>query len=943
MKRATGRNSRLWATIVMATCMVVLLMLALWQSVWAQGDCHWEKVFWIDDQGPFPPSSGASVVVSNVLTIVDTLWCEYPYDWHLAEFWEEPPLSLASYEYQVPSTTTVGSVTQSGKLWWYGGDPSPAIAGVPVVLTKTLHVESPGWGVSSIIEELDFSFEGNPTSTDIIPLELSEMVEGGDAPSSHNHSPAAMTAYPPGGPAGVTANYPVVWDWDGTLGAGTNSDYGFCHWSSGSPSFLGNFFTWELDADLTPDHDGVTNIDPQGDAPDRDSVITPFSGDDGMQFPTVLPSCGTAMVPIQGSNNSGGTLYLNVWADWTRDGDWGDASLCTCGVDEWAIKDYAVTAPGPFAVNIPITPCHPGGDPSAPLWVRVTLDEVALVALGTPWSWGGQPYPAFDPTGGPHGCFVHGETEDYYVEPVAPACDWVKQISINEEYAGDWEVGDPDPFGVVLSDTITISDALHCNFLYDWDLGEYWDPAVISRTGHDNSHGSVTPGSGEILWSGGYPDKMAPGTWVTLTKTLHVENPEWIETVIEETLSFSPEGIVEPMTRTVTLMELVEGGDAPSSHNHSSSIMHTYNPASGGVQAKFPVVWDATGALSPGPGGGAYAPGYYGFCHFSAANPSFLGNGLTFEFDADLLPDQDPSTNINPPADTPNWDLMDDGVTFPSVLSHCGPATLLVQGENNSGGTLYLNAWADWSRDGDWEDTSLCECAIDEWIIQDYPVPAPSSPPYTFALPITIVPCHPVADATSPLWMRVTLSGLKLQSYGPPFTYGGFPFSEAAAGCFPGGETEDYFVESFDVCWWDKEVSIDGEGPYRPEEGPFSVVISDTVTIADALSCTFDFDWDLLEQWDPDALSLQSEGHSHGDDDWDSDHYHWYLPSASTVQADTVVTMNKELHVDALPGLTSTVINETLDFIPGGMVPTWDRPIVLRPLQTCLPLTMKRY
>jgi len=193
-----------------------------------------------------------------------------------------------------------------------------------------------------------------------------------------------------------------------------------------------------------------------------------------------------------------------------------------------------------------------------------------------------------------------------------------------------------------------------------------------------------------------------------------------------------------------------------------------------------------------------------------------------------------------------------------------------------------------------------------------------------------------VVDARDPQWLD---SGV---SYGPPFTYGGFPYSAAAAGCFHEGEPEDYFVESPDVCWWNKEVSIDGDGPYAPEEGPFRVVISNTVTISEALSCTFNYDWDLLEQWDPDALSIEFEDHSHGTVVTSTSDCHWYLPSG-TVALNTVVTLTKELHVDALPGLTSTVISETLDFSPAGMVPTWNRPIVLDPFQSYAPLTMKRY
>jgi hypothetical protein len=541
MKRPTRRDGRLWATLAATTCVVVLLALAVLQSAWAEGECSWEKVIYIDDQGPFPSSSGAGLAVGNDLTIVDTLWCDFAYGWLLDERWPEPPLSLVDSEYQVPATVTVDITdTLPGELQWSGGyPPDPVPAGEAVVLTKTLHVDSPGWATKAITQEVNFSFEGEITATQTLELELWEMVEGGDAPSSHNHQGRRMTAYRPGGPPGVQANVPVVWDWDGTLGPGPSSDYGFCHWSSESPSFLGSFFTWERDADLLPDHDGLTNIEPPGDAPDRDSTLTPSGADDGMQFPTVLPSCGTATVPIQGSNNSGGTLYLNVWADWNRDGDWQDVSLCTCGVDEWAVKDYAVTASGAFSVNAPITPCHPGGDPTAPLWVRVTLAEDALVPLGTPWSWGGQPYPAFDPAGGSQGCFEEGETEDYIVEPVSPECVWDKQVFVNGEYAGEWDEG---PFIAGLNDEITIEQGLSCNFDYGWDLWEYWGSSALYLKGHQELAGTVSAGSSYLHWQGGSPTRIAAGTWVTMTNTLGTKEPGWTSTYINETVEFDPMG-----------------------------------------------------------------------------------------------------------------------------------------------------------------------------------------------------------------------------------------------------------------------------------------------------------------------------------------------------------------------------------------------------------------
>jgi hypothetical protein len=98
-------------------------------------------------------------------------------------------------------------------------------------------------------------------------------------------------------------------------------------------------------------------------------------------------------------------VYLNVWSDWNRDGDWEDGTQCGCGDDEWAIKDYPISA-NTINESIQLVPCHAGGA-SEPLWIRVTLSETALAPRSVPWIYGGQPNRA------PNGCFELGETEDY--------------------------------------------------------------------------------------------------------------------------------------------------------------------------------------------------------------------------------------------------------------------------------------------------------------------------------------------------------------------------------------------------------------------------------------------------------------------------------------------------------------------------------------------------
>lgn len=259
-----------------------------------------------------------------------------------------------------------------------------------------------------------------------------------------------------------------------------------------------------------------------------------------------------------------------------------------------------------------------------------------------------------------------------------------------------------------------------------------------------------------------------------------------------------------------------EGGDAPSSHNHAGGVippwpapivMETY-PGSG-VQANFPVVWDFDNTLGPGPGGGAYPAGYYGFCHAMGWVVSFLGTAPSGELDADMLPDGDLVTNIDPLTNTANRDGSDDGVTIPTLLPQCGTATVTITGQNNTRQQvdLNVNAWFDWNRDGDWEDGSVCGCGDNEWAIQDQTVgPGP------FTLNIPIVPCH-LTVPYDPLWARVTLSYPQMSALGAPFIYGGSPNPAwGGEGCFDDGETEDYFVQpqqpAFDLgdlVWYDTD------------------------------------------------------------------------------------------------------------------------------------------
>jgi uncharacterized repeat protein (TIGR01451 family) len=220
----------------------------------------------------------------------------------------------------------------------------------------------------------------------------------GDAPdSTNNHGNALMTAYPT-----VTAKFPTVFN---------SSPPGPKHLQPKGLAWLGPDVSCENEADQPPDCDGVTNtnIDPPSDAKDRDKF------DDGVVLPIAIPMvCGQTQFqytvtsssanPISPSN----PMYLNVWFDFNRDGDWDDPiQKCPLGPSttgsftEWAVQNELVTAPGTFT-----TPVFGAANPTKgqDMWMRITLtDQPIAPANGADAS-------------GPASGYKYGETEDYLLK-----------------------------------------------------------------------------------------------------------------------------------------------------------------------------------------------------------------------------------------------------------------------------------------------------------------------------------------------------------------------------------------------------------------------------------------------------------------------------------------------------------------------------------------------
>jgi hypothetical protein len=229
-----------------------------------------------------------------------------------------------------------------------------------------------------------------------------------------------MTAYP-----SVQANFPTVFQ-----DAVGSAPYGPIHKSAALAAFLGSGVSGENEADIGLDMDGLNNLDPPADTPDQDG------NDDGLLSPVRMPHCRWTALQYTVSVAAEGIYYVNIWADWNRDGDWNDR-LDACQnrvIPEWAVRNQMLKLDvGPHTItSLPFVSWH---DPNLPeeLWLRITLSE-------QPWqeSWG-------DGGCGPADGYRYGETEDYLLIPDTSCtecadlnCDGIVNLSDLAEFSRQW-------------------------------------------------------------------------------------------------------------------------------------------------------------------------------------------------------------------------------------------------------------------------------------------------------------------------------------------------------------------------------------------------------------------------------------------------------------------------------------------------------------------------
>jgi hypothetical protein len=239
---------------------------------------------------------------------------------------------------------------------------------------------------------------------DDVSVNLSDF---GDAPDSTNHFGVNMTTgYSPNN----TAHFPTVYD------PASPGPAGPLHLDPKGFAWLGSNVSLEDEADAGSDEDLQNNIDPLNDKANQDLLDDSVTG-------VFLPACQLTSLQFSATNASTTTpvnAYINVWFDWSYDGDWDDQVRCAVDpvtdalAPEWAVQNYVVNlAPG-FNPGLLTPPFRSHNQPGQMVWMRITLTDVPIDAANN----GGPFFNSADlgkGGSGPLGGYQFGETEDYFI------------------------------------------------------------------------------------------------------------------------------------------------------------------------------------------------------------------------------------------------------------------------------------------------------------------------------------------------------------------------------------------------------------------------------------------------------------------------------------------------------------------------------------------------
>ncbi len=313
----------------------------------------------------------------------------------------------------------------------------------------------------------------------------------GDAPDSTNHvAGGGMTAYSV--PAFVPANYPTVWN------VGTGVPSGPLHHNQKIAYVLGNSISFEKEADIGFDSDGVNNIKPApDDIPDLDRY------DDGLKLPNLFEHCVPTKLTYQVRVSAAllaTDAYVNVWADWDRNGQWGETFDCPTGSmgDEWAVQNQLLTGltPGIHTFTTPafLPAGHQSPNLAPEMWLRIMLSDKPATATARDGS-------------GPNSGYEYGETEDYLFKPVDDPQDQ-PDLTIEKTHVGEkFTIGQTGTYHINVTNVgtapttglISVTDTLPAGLSYVAGGGGGWTCGAVGANVTCTHPGPLNPGDSAMI------------------------------------------------------------------------------------------------------------------------------------------------------------------------------------------------------------------------------------------------------------------------------------------------------------------------------------------------------------------------------------------------------------------------------------------------------------
>ncbi|MCU0490299.1 MAG: DNRLRE domain-containing protein [Chloroflexaceae bacterium] len=270
-----------------------------------------------------------------------------------------------------------------------------------------------------------------------LPAEEGPRPDLGDAPdSSNNVGVNPNTAYP-----GVPGNFPTVWN-----GTPAGDAAGPRHANPSFQGILGQNLSREVEADNGNDADGLNNILNGG----ADNANNDRADDGWRNRNASFANCQATTLRVRVKKAAGANIermFLNVWFDGNRDGDWADRALCqpeagalNIPAHEWIVQNYfvdmaGIPAGGYVDIDVP-TEIVLNSTPERYHWMRFTLSERHAPENANGRTDGRGPHPSV-------GSYQFGETEDYVQWPQPPGEDGTLEIQKRIVNAS----GDPLPIG----------------------------------------------------------------------------------------------------------------------------------------------------------------------------------------------------------------------------------------------------------------------------------------------------------------------------------------------------------------------------------------------------------------------------------------------------------------------------------------------------------------